>query len=80
MSVLRTRAWLTVAVLAAFAQTAGFAADQKAKTRPVPTGAADLGRNEYCRQMIRECGLRDVDFWTPPADGQKAVQRKPLLR
>jgi hypothetical protein len=43
-------------------------------------GAADLGRNQYCRQMIQECGLRDVDFWTPPADGQKAVQRKPLLR
>lgn len=41
------------------------------------TGAADLGRNEYCAQMIRECGLGDGDFWTPPAEGRKAVQREP---
>ena len=44
------------------------------------TGAADLGRNEYCIEMIRECGLRPGDFWMPPADGRKAVQRKPLLK
>jgi hypothetical protein len=44
------------------------------------TGAADLGRNEYCAQMIRECDLRDKDFWSPPGDGRKAVQRKPLVR
>lgn len=43
------------------------------------TGAADLGRNEYCAQMIRECDLRPQDFWSPPADGKKAVQRKPLI-
>ena len=43
-------------------------------------GAADLGRNEYCAEVIRELGLRDEDFWTPPANGRKAVQRKPLLR
>jgi hypothetical protein len=43
-------------------------------------GAADLGSNEYCAEMIRECGLRPENFWTPPADGAKAVQRKPLLR
>lgn len=39
-------------------------------------GAADLGRNEYCREMIRECDLRAADFWVPPADGKKAVQRQ----
>jgi hypothetical protein len=44
------------------------------------TGAADLGRNEYCIEMIRECGLRPGDFWMPPADGRKAVQRKPLIK
>jgi hypothetical protein len=44
------------------------------------TGAADLGRNQYCIEMIRECGLRPADFWMPPADGRKAVQRKPLLK
>ena len=44
------------------------------------TGAADLGRNEYCAEMIRRCDLRPEDFWSPPADGRKAVQRKPLLR
>ena len=43
-------------------------------------GAADLGRNEYCEEMIRECGLRPEHFWTPPANGRKAVQRKALLR
>ena len=44
------------------------------------TGAADLGRNEYCAEMIRECGLGHGDFWSPPADGRKAVQRKALPR
>jgi len=43
-------------------------------------GAADLGRNEYCAEVIREHGLRAEHFWTPPADGAKAVQRKPLHR
>jgi len=43
-------------------------------------GAADLGRNEYCEEMIRACGLRPENFWTPPANGAKAVQRKPLFR
>jgi sialate O-acetylesterase len=42
-------------------------------------GAADLGRNEYCSEMIRECGLAPSDFWNPPAEGRKAIQRKPLL-
>ncbi len=41
-------------------------------------GPQDLGRMEYCIQMIRECGLTWQDMWVPPADGQKAIQRKPL--
>jgi hypothetical protein len=44
------------------------------------TSGADLGRNEYCTEMIRACDLRAEDFWVPPADGKKAVQRKPLVR
>jgi hypothetical protein len=43
-------------------------------------GAADLSRNEYCIQMIKECGLRAENLWAPPAEGQKAVQRRPGLR
>lgn len=42
------------------------------------TTAADLGRNEYCAEMIRVCDLKASDFWTPPVDGKKAVQRRPL--
>lgn len=41
--------------------------------------ADDLGRNEYCAEMIRLCDLRDADFWTPPAAGRKAIQRKPMV-
>lgn len=41
-------------------------------------GAADLGRNEYCAEMIKTCDLQPADFWVPPAEGKKAVQRKPL--
>ena len=44
------------------------------------TSSADLGANEYCTEMIRECGLGPSDFWTPPAEGKKAIQRKPLTR
>jgi hypothetical protein len=43
------------------------------------SGAADLGANEYCAQIIKECDLGSGDFWTPPAEGRKAVQRKPLV-
>jgi hypothetical protein len=42
-------------------------------------GASDLGRIEYCVSMIRECGLKWEDMWVPAPDGQKAIQRKPLL-
>lgn len=41
-------------------------------------GADDLGRNEYCLEAAREHDLRPEHFWTPPADGLKAVQRRPL--
>jgi histidinol phosphatase-like PHP family hydrolase len=27
--------------------------------------AADIGRMEYCLEMIRECGLRWQDMWVP---------------
>jgi len=42
-------------------------------------GADDLGRNEYCIEMIRACDLRAEHFWSPPAEGKKAVQRKGLV-
>jgi hypothetical protein len=40
------------------------------------TGPRDLGRMEYCIQMIRECGLTWADMWVPPPAGQKAIQRR----
>jgi hypothetical protein len=43
-------------------------------------GADDLGRNEYCVEMIRACDLRPEHFWTPAPEGKKAIQRKPLPR
>jgi hypothetical protein len=42
------------------------------------TSAEDVGRLEYCIEMIRTCDLKWQDMWVPPAEGQKAVQRKPL--
>jgi len=44
------------------------------------SGASDLGRNEYCIEMIKACDLKAGNFWSPPAEGQKAIQRKPLRR
>lgn len=44
------------------------------------SSANDLGRNEYCAEMIKVCDLGPADFWVPPAEGKKAVQRKPLAR
>lgn len=44
------------------------------------TGPADLGRMEYCVRMIRDLDLTPADMFTPPADGRKAIQRKPLVR
>ncbi len=43
-------------------------------------GAADLGHNEYCIEMIKACDLRAENLWSPPAEGKKAVQRRPGLR
>jgi hypothetical protein len=42
------------------------------------TSADDVGRLEYCIEMIRACDLKWQDMWVPPAEGEKAVQRKPL--
>lgn len=44
------------------------------------SAAADLGSNEYCAEMIKVCNLGPANFWVPPAEGNKAVQRKPLTR
>jgi histidinol phosphatase-like PHP family hydrolase len=41
-------------------------------------GASDLGRLQYCIEMIRACNLTWQHMWVPPAEGQKAIQRKPL--
>ena len=42
-------------------------------------GPADLGLMEYCLRMIRELGLTPADMFTPPTDGRKAIQRKPVV-
>jgi hypothetical protein len=39
-------------------------------------GADDLGNIEYCRRMIRECGLTEKDFFVPRAKGRKRVIRQ----
>jgi hypothetical protein len=36
----------------------------------------DMGRDEYCIDMIRAAGLQWQDMWLPRPEGQKAVQRK----
>jgi hypothetical protein len=41
-------------------------------------GASDLGRLQYCIEMIRACNLTWQHMWVPAAEGQKAIQRKPL--
>jgi hypothetical protein len=43
-------------------------------------GADDLGHNEYCAEMIEACDLKMENLWRPPAEGQKAIQRKPLRK
>lgn len=40
------------------------------------TGADDLGRMEYCIEMISKLDLKWQDFWFPGAYGEKAVLRK----
>jgi hypothetical protein len=37
---------------------------------------ARIGRNEYCVEMIKECGLAWQDFFVPKPDGQKPIQRR----
>jgi histidinol phosphatase-like PHP family hydrolase len=44
-------------------------------------GADDLGRNEYCVEMIEACELTTEHFWSPPPADTKAIhRRKPLRR
>ncbi len=40
-------------------------------------GAEDLGRMEYCLEMVEKLGLKWQHFWVPGIYGQKAVLRKP---
>ncbi|MFB3923140.1 MAG: family 16 glycoside hydrolase [Terriglobia bacterium] len=36
----------------------------------------NLGRIEYCLQMVKECGLEWQDIFVPRQDGEKPVQRR----
>jgi len=38
-------------------------------------GDKELGNLEYCRRTIKECGLKEKDFFAPKPPGQKPVQR-----
>jgi histidinol phosphatase-like PHP family hydrolase len=38
-------------------------------------GGKDLGNLEYCRRMIRECGLKESDFFKPRPAGKRAIDR-----
>lgn len=40
------------------------------------TGPNDLGNLEYCRRMIRECGLTKDDFFVPRPRDQKRIHRR----
>jgi hypothetical protein len=39
-------------------------------------GGKDLGNLEYCRRMIRECGLKERDFFKPRPGGKRAIDRR----
>jgi len=41
-------------------------------------GGRDLGKLEYCREMIAKCGLTPRDMFTLKPDGKKAIQLKKL--
>jgi hypothetical protein len=41
-------------------------------------GGRKLGKLEYCREMITECGLTPEDMFTVKPDGKKAIQLKKL--
>ena len=38
-------------------------------------GGKELGNLEYCRRMIRECGLKEDDFFKPRPAGKRAIDR-----
>ena len=38
-------------------------------------GGKDLGTLEYCKRAIRECGLKESDFFKPRPAGKRAVDR-----
>jgi hypothetical protein len=38
-------------------------------------GGRDLGTLEYCKRAIRECGLKEDDFFKPRPPGKKAIDR-----
>ncbi|MHC4640497.1 MAG: family 16 glycoside hydrolase [Planctomycetota bacterium] len=38
-------------------------------------GGKDLGNLEYCRRLIRECKLKESDFFRPRPTGKRAIDR-----
>jgi hypothetical protein len=42
-------------------------------------GDRELGRLEYCVQMVKECGLTWQDIFFPKPDGEKPVQKRGFL-
>jgi histidinol phosphatase-like PHP family hydrolase len=43
-------------------------------------GDKNLGRDEYGVQMVKECGLTGQDMFLPKPDGEKAVQKRGVLK
>jgi histidinol phosphatase-like PHP family hydrolase len=41
-------------------------------------GDRNLGRMEYCVEMVKECGLAWDDIFVPKPDGEKPVQKRTL--
>lgn len=41
-------------------------------------GGREVGKLDYCFEMVKACGLKWQDMWVPKADGQKPVQVKGL--
>jgi histidinol phosphatase-like PHP family hydrolase len=41
-------------------------------------GGREVGKLDYCFEMVKECGLKWQDMWVPKAEGQKPVQVKGL--
>jgi histidinol phosphatase-like PHP family hydrolase len=40
--------------------------------------AHDLGRNEYCLEMVKALNLKWQDMWVPRPDGEKPIQKRGL--